>query len=81
MWQTPKKLNKVPLNNNGILTRLGNMPKEGQKSVTIPEWVWKEAEDFYEANKDELKYRNITSTTGWIVSLILKRLAVGTPSE
>jgi len=57
------------------------LPAEGQKSVTIPEWVWKEAEDYYEANKDELKYNKISSTTGWIVSLILKKLGDETRPE
>jgi len=57
------------------------LPKEGQKSVTIPEWVWEEAEKYFETHKDELKYDKINSTTGWIVSIILKRLGGNGPPQ
>jgi len=51
------------------------LPKKNkQVSVTIPKWVWDEALQFFEKNQEGLKYKNITSPTGWIISLILNKL-------
>ena len=48
------------------------MVKKGQKSVTIPEWVWEEAEEYFKANEEELKFKNVTSVTGLITLWILQ---------
>ena len=48
------------------------MPKEGQKNLTIPEWVWDMVNEYYERHKEDLKFDGINSTTGLITRLILQ---------
>ncbi len=48
------------------------MPRKPQKKVSIPEWVWDIAEKYYEENKEELRYQDITSTTKLIRTWILQ---------
>jgi hypothetical protein len=44
-------------------------PKEGQKNVTIPEWAWDKANQYFEDHEEELANRKppIKSTTGLII--------------
>jgi len=37
------------------------MPQRGQKSVSIPQYVWDYATRYYEANKEALRSRGIKS--------------------
>ena len=49
------------------------MPAEGQRSVTLPEWVYQIAEDYYKEHKDELRTQDITTVTGLIRYWILQK--------
>jgi len=48
------------------------MPKEGQISVTIPDWVWDLAVKYFEKHEEELKFRHIRSVTALITRWILE---------
>ena len=48
------------------------MPRKGQVSITLPEWVYNRAKRFFEAHKDELEQKRIRSVTGLISSWILE---------
>ena len=48
------------------------MPKEGQKNLTIPEWVWNLAVEYFEKHKDELRLDGINSPTALIVRQFLR---------
>jgi hypothetical protein len=41
--------------------RMLTMPQRGQKSVSIPQYVWDYATRYYEANKEALRSRGIKS--------------------
>ena len=49
------------------------MPQEKQKSVTIPEWVWDEAKEYFDKHEKELRYENIKSVTALITRWILDK--------
>jgi hypothetical protein len=52
------------------------MPKPGQTSVSIPQYVWDYAESYFKAHKKELRARGIKSVTRliciWIQEAALK---------
>jgi len=52
------------------------MPQTGQKSVTIPDFVWDYAHDYFEEHKKELRKKGIKSVTKlicvWIQEAALK---------
>jgi len=39
------------------------MPKNGQRSVSIPEYVWQYAEKYFKEHETELRSRGIKSVT------------------
>ena len=51
------------------------MPRDTQKTVTIPKWVWELVVEHYEDNKDDLKLKRITSPTGLLIQAVLDDLA------
>ena len=52
------------------------MPKPGQRSISVPEYVWQYAEAYFKAHEEELKKRGIRSPTRlicvWIQEAALK---------
>ena len=48
------------------------MPKEGQKNLTIQQWIWDLAVEYFEKHKEELKMEGITSPTGLITRFFLR---------
>jgi len=53
-------------------------PKSGQASVSIPQYVWDYAEDYFKKHEYELKEKGIKSVTRlitvWIQEAALKEL-------
>ncbi len=47
-------------------------PKRKQRSVSLPEWVMKVAEDYIKENENELKHHNVDNPTALIRYLILQ---------
>ena len=51
------------------------MPQEGQRSVTIPEYVWKKVDEYFKAHKKKLRGAGIKSTTKLISVWIEEKCA------
>lgn len=49
------------------------MPREGQKSFTVPTWVWEIAEKYFTNHKEELVKRGIKSPTRLVCVWIVER--------
>jgi len=53
------------------------MPGVGQKSVTIPDYVYRYAQQYFESHKEELRKKGIKSVTKlisiWIQEAALQR--------
>ena len=49
------------------------MPKPGQKSVSIPEYIWDHAETYFKAHESELKKKGIRSVTRLVCVWIEER--------
>jgi hypothetical protein len=52
------------------------MPKPGQRSVSIPEYVWQYAEEYFKKNETELRARGIKSVTR-LVCVWIQEAALG----
>lgn len=57
------------------------MPKEGQRNVTIPEWAWEMAKEYFERHEKILASRKppIRSPTGLITSWIQQEALTSIP--
>lgn len=42
------------------------MPRKGQKSVTLSDWIVEKVEQYYKENQNELAQEGVTSYTGLI---------------
>lgn len=64
---------------NGYYLRGIKLPKPGQRSVSIPEYIWQYAEAYFKRHKEELRQRGIKSVTRlicvWIQEKALKERA------
>lgn len=49
------------------------MPQKGQRSVTLPEWVYEIAETYFKENEEELRLMDITSVTSLVRYWILQK--------
>jgi len=50
------------------------MPRKGQVSVTLPEWVVEKAKAYLKEHKDELEYKRIRSLASLISHWILESI-------
>ena len=50
------------------------MPRKGQKSVTLPKWVFEKAKEYFEENKEDLAYKRVRSTSGLLTYWIIQKL-------
>lgn len=51
------------------------MPQEGQRSVTIPEYVWEKADNYFNEHEKELRKKGIKSTSKLISVWIEEKCA------
>lgn len=52
------------------------MPKPGQRSVSIPEYVWEYAEKYYKEHEEKLRKRQIKSVTR-LICIWIQEAALG----
>ena len=50
------------------------MPRKGQKSVSLPEWVFEKAKEYFEEHKEDLTYKRVRSTSGLLTYWIIQKL-------
>lgn len=51
------------------------MPKPGQRSISVPEYIWEYAERYFKEHEEELKRKGIKSPTRLICIWIAEKAA------
>ena len=65
------------LNRTVTVTKVVNMPREGQESVTISTYVWDKAKKYFAEHKAELRKKGIRSPSKLVSVWIEEKCAQG----
>lgn len=57
------------------------MPRKGQVSVTLPEWIVDKARDYFKEHKEELEYKRVRSLASLISHWILENVEASGSSQ